>query len=177
MTEAHAHSWTRGRLSTVLCALIAVVAVACGGESKAGPPEIHYGRDACDQCHMIISEARYAAAYRDRNGDPFVFDDIGDMALHATKAGVADSMTAWVHDYNTEKWIEAKPAWYVRSSIQTPMGHGIVAFGTDAAAQEFAAEHDGTVLRWAELMRQDGGDGTHPATSPPDHQMVTTTER
>lgn len=177
MTREPTDSAVRSHLLAALCALIAVVAVACGGESRSGPPEIHYGRDACAECHMIISEARFAAAYRDRNGDPFVFDDIGDLVQHATKANVLDSMTAWVHDYNTEKWIDAKPAWYVRSSIQTPMGHGIVAFSKEAAAEKFAAEHDGTVVRWAELMRQDGSSTTHPTTNPPDHQMVTTTER
>lgn len=163
------------RLTVALALVIVVALTACGGESRSGPPEIHLGRDACDQCHMIISEVRYAAAYRDRNGDPFVFDDIGDLVLHADKAGVSDSMTAWVHDYDTEKWIDAPTAWYVHSSIQTPMGHGIVAFAKEEAARRFAEEHDGTVLKFAELPRQDGAHGS--ATIPPDHQMVTTTER
>lgn len=173
----HVQRLRRATVVGVIALLVASVSAGCGGESRTGPPEIHYGRDACDQCHMIISEARYAAAYRNRNGDPSVFDDIGDMVQHARRAKVLDSMTAWVHDYNTEKWIDADKAWYVRSGIETPMGHGIVAFAGEKAARSFAEEHQGEVLRWQAMIGDDGAGATGPTSSTPDHQMVPTTER
>lgn len=64
-------------------------------------------------------------------------------------------MTAWVHDYTTEQWLDASDAWYVRSpEIQTPMGGGIVAFAKREDADSLAAQRDGEVLRWETLIDQ-----------------------
>lgn len=138
------------------CSAVAVgTAVgACGDDGAAGPPEIIYGRDVCAECHMIISEARFAAAYRDAKGEPFTFDDVGDMVTFAKRSDVVDTMTAWVHDYNSEKWIDAKSAHYVRgSSVVSPMGHNTVAFAKASEAEEFQKENGGKVIAWSELLK------------------------
>ncbi len=134
---------------------VAFAAAACSSGSASGPPKILYGRDVCDQCHMIISEPRFAAAYRDGSGKAFVFDDIGDLLAHAQGAGGATAVTAWVHDYTTEEWLGASDAWFVRSpEIQTPMSGGIIAFAKREDAEAFAAERNGEALRWEMLIDQ-----------------------
>lgn len=133
----------------------------CSDDVASGPPKISYGRDTCDFCHMIISEARYAAAYRDGNGKPYVFDDIEDLVLHAEEHGHSSEMTAWVHDYNTEEWLEVDDAWFVFSpEIPTPMAGGMVAFETEQAANDFAETVEGEVLRWDGILAHvaEGGD-------------------
>jgi nitrous oxide reductase accessory protein NosL len=115
----------RSLLALVALAVVSAIVAACGGSDESGPPGIELGRDTCDQCHMIISELRYASAYRDANGKPFVFDDISEMLEHVAGNGGATGKTVWVHDYDTEKWIDAIGAWYVQSDdIRTPMGGG-----------------------------------------------------
>lgn len=136
-------------------ALLGVVVANCSGGNASGPPEINYGRDVCDQCHMIISEPRYAAAYRDGTGKAYKFDDIGDMVTHAVKAGRTSGETAWVHDYNDEEWIAADQAWFVRSpDIQTPMGGGIIAFASKSAAEQFVNDEGGALMQWPELVEK-----------------------
>lgn len=140
-------------LALALVLVTGVAVAGCGGDEAAtGPPEIEYGRDVCTECHMIISEARYAAAARDADGEPFVFDDIGDMFTYAARTGIVDDGAFWVHDYDTEEWVDARTAWYVRSDLETPMGHGVVAFGAVEAAEAFAEGRDGEVLRWQDMI-------------------------
>jgi copper chaperone NosL len=53
-----------------------------------------------------------------------------------------DIVRAWfVHDYTTETWIRGETAFYVMSSeIHSPMGYGVIAFESNAAAERFASE-------------------------------------
>ncbi len=140
------------RVVAVVLAAI-VLAASCSGESASGPPEIAYGRDVCAECHMIISEPRFAAAYRVGEGEAFTFDDIGDLIAHATRSGDIDKVTAWVHDYDTEKWIDAPDAWFVTGSdVETPMAGGLVAFARRSDAEAFIEGSGGTLVQWPELI-------------------------
>lgn len=141
------------RIAAIL--LLCLVGSACAGRADAtGPPEIVYGRDLCVECGMLITEERFAAAYR-FDGEPKRFDDIGGMLLHGTKTGelpVAGD-DAWVHDWDTRAWLSAPQAWYVvAESLITPMGYGIVAFGDEEAAAAFASARSGKVFTWTELF-------------------------
>lgn len=136
-------------------AVLVLVLCACGGSSSSGPPNIRYGRSVCDHCHMIISDPRTAAAYRTESGDARVFDDIGDLLDFGLLEDELASARVWVHDYGTEEWVDADAAWFVvDAGLETPMGSGIVAFATSAAADELTSVRSGgRVLRWAELVR------------------------
>ncbi|MFN8035770.1 MAG: nitrous oxide reductase accessory protein NosL [Acidimicrobiia bacterium] len=156
--------WGRRRPSAgvfVAAALIAGVVLlgACGGGSSSGPPDIHYGRDVCDECHMIISDARFAAAYRLPDGTARKFDDIGDMVSYARRTKeLARAERFWVHDYDKRKWIDAERAWYVAGEkASTPMASGLRAYATRARAEREAEQRGVTVLDWAGLLRQPGG--------------------
>ncbi|MDJ0924937.1 MAG: nitrous oxide reductase accessory protein NosL [Acidimicrobiia bacterium] len=141
-------------LLVVAFLLLVAAAAGCSDQAEAdGPPEIHYGRDICIECNMIISEPRFAAAYRLEGGDAKSFDGVGEMVKHGRRTGDFDRVTfAWVHDFNTEDWILVEEAFFVTGkSVVTPMGHGIVAFSTEAAADEFAGELGGVVIRWEEV--------------------------
>ena len=130
---------TRRRFLRVAIGAAAVAAPALwalvtrqGDES--GPPEVAYGRDRCEQCGMIIGDRRFAAAAR---GGSTVhrFDDIGCLIRHSGDAAASGRATGFVHDTDTEAWIDAPRAWYVRSpAIRTPMNYGVAAYGDTAAA-------------------------------------------
>jgi len=146
-----------GRLVAFLVTvtLLSGVAAACGNaEANTGPPEINYGRDICIECNMVISEARFAAAYRLADGTEKIFDDIGGMLKHGQENGEVTDAVAWVHDFTTEEWVEAAAAFYVPTrSVATPMAHGIVAFSDHSRAMEFAAGVDGEVVDWETVLR------------------------
>lgn len=140
-------------LVTVLALLSIILLTACGGGPDLDePPDIRYGEDVCDRCLMIINEARYAAAYVKSDGEARLFDDIGGMVASIDEAA-EDVAVFWVHDYDTEEWLKADEAFYVKSDdLVTPMGFGIVAFADRSRAEEWAAEQAGQMRSYSELF-------------------------
>lgn len=145
------------RFLAVMLLLAGLLAGCSSGVAVDTPPEIRYGEESCDQCRMIINEARFAAAYVTRSGTVRRFDDIGNMLLFDAARG-EEVVVFWVHDYDTAAWLKAPQAFFVvKSGILTPMGHGIVAVKDHARARELAVA--GAVLSFAQLrdrLRQDG---------------------
>jgi len=127
--------------------------VACGGSRNLEEtPTILYGEDVCEECSMIISETRYAAAYVLVDGTVRRFDDMGDMLAYDSKHQ-EDVHVYWVHDYNSEDWIMAKHAFFVlNNEAQTPMGWGLLAFSADTAAKHYMAVNGGTATAWLDLQ-------------------------
>ncbi len=140
---------------------LAVVALnGCAhGDTEATPPKIRYGEDLCTECNMIINDPRYAAGYAyevgPRRYESLAFDDIGDLLTHMARHRERTVVAWYVHDYTSEEWLDATTAYYVISDqIHTPMGHGIAAHATQAAAEAMAAERQGDLLTWDDLVAQ-----------------------
>ncbi|MBV6509468.1 MAG: hypothetical protein JJLCMIEE_02559 [Acidimicrobiales bacterium] len=155
----------------------------CGGSSAGKPPEIIEGRTECDECHMIIDDTRFAAAYRLPDGEEKTFDDIGDMLSHGQRNDELADADIWVFDYESADPVKAPEATYVvAGEVVTPMASGAVAFADSAGAEDFVAEMGGEIVGWDELQQRaaDGelgsqahmADGDGPATgdTPMDHQ-------
>lgn len=138
------------RLMFGVAVLTTLTLSACSSSDTAGPPEIQYGRDICVQCGMIASEPRFAAAYRLEDGTAQIFDDLGDLILRQRAAQhVIDPSETWVHDFETEEWVDVANAYFVTTlSVTTPMGHNILAFSTEERAVAFASAVNGEVIRW-----------------------------
>lgn len=134
--------------------IIALLLAACGADANAEPvpPEIHYGEDICEFCGMIVSEERFAAGYITANGQEEIFDDIGDM-VQSRLQNAGEAKAIFVHDYDEHTWIKAETATYVLSeNLPTPMLSGLAAFASADRAKEFAAELDGQVFTFDELL-------------------------
>lgn len=146
---------TARHLLGAVLAVALVLGSACGGSADAeGPPDINYGRDICFECNMIISEARFAAAYRLADGTEKVFDDIGEMLKHGHKTGEIATAEAWVHDFETEAWVTADRAHHiVTRTVATPMAFGIISFEDAMRAESFARDVDAEVVDWATILR------------------------
>lgn len=153
------------RKIVMMVVTLAVVGAGCGSDEASGPPEIIYGRDICIECGMIIDEARFAAAYRSADGTEKKFDDVGGLIIHGREKGDLDGATIWVHDFETEDWVEAPQAFYVPTiAVASPMGHGILSFADEERAKRFANDLGGEVLRWdvvVELPVVEGLVGPH----------------
>ena len=124
------------------------------------PPDIVYGEDVCDRCGMIISDERFAAGVvverAPQEYEHLIFDDIGDMLAHIQEEGETVTIVSYfVHDYQSLEWLNAEDAVYVVSSnVQTPMGFGIAAFATQAAAEVEAAAWQGEIFDFERLRQQ-----------------------
>lgn len=135
--------------------LLVLLVAGCAAETSIDePPEIVYGEDECDRCRMIISDARYAAAYMTEDGQARRFDDIGGMVLHHLEQE-EDVHLFWVHDYESKVWVKADEAFFVVSnSLETPMGFGIAALNSQEEAEAMVAEWEGELYTFAQLMDQ-----------------------
>lgn len=145
----------RPKLERSVLALLLMSALwlaSCGSQIDFDePPEILYGEQACDRCLMIISEARFAAAYVTVDGETRRFDDIGGMLDYDKEQG-EEVAVFWVHDYETEEWLKAGDATYVMNDeLITPMGFGIIAFETRDRAMAWSSEEGGMVMNFEDL--------------------------
>ncbi|MBI3268050.1 MAG: nitrous oxide reductase accessory protein NosL [Planctomycetes bacterium] len=130
--------------------MAALLCLAGCGEEPRGPVTIALGEDACAACRMIVSEAKYAAQTRLRDGRVEVFDDIGCLATRL--AAGQDPAASWVADYTTGAWIDARTAHYLRSdTLQSPMAWGLAAFSRPADAEALAAKRGGRLLAFSDL--------------------------
>ena len=137
---------------------IALLSAACSPEGEA-PPEIVVDRAACSHCTMLISEPRYAAAYRAPGADARVFDDIACL-LEAARTEAAGELRFWFHDGNDGQWIDGETAMFVASpEFRTPMGGGIIAYRDRAAAETAARTYRGDVIGpLPTLLNHEGGE-------------------
>lgn len=145
-----------GKQEIVRCAaafgMVFMMAGCAPGSTDIQPPDIMYGQDMCEGCGMLIDEPQFAAALILEDGTPLKFDDVGEMFQYGESH--PDTMvSAWfVHDYNTEAWLNAEAAYFVSASgLASPMGLGIAAFETQASARAFADVHGATVLTFSEM--------------------------
>ena len=135
-----------------------ILLAACGnGASAAAPPTIRYGVDVSD-CGMIISDARFASALVDADGKSVLYDDAGSLAAAVQQADAGlGTRRAWVHDFDGKGWLDATSAYYVASDEmkpKTPMGTGVIAFKFRQQGDSFAADHQGTVMTWDQLVAE-----------------------
>ncbi|MDR3054644.1 MAG: nitrous oxide reductase accessory protein NosL [Zoogloeaceae bacterium] len=107
-------------------------------QSQQWPPgmvEIHWDRDVCARCGMVISDRRFAAQINADDGHVGKFDDIGcllcwlrDQAATQpwTRAGVTRFWVA-AQDSSAEHpvWLDPRAAHYLAQT--SPMGYNFVA--------------------------------------------------
>lgn len=127
-------------------------AVSMWPGSRVGPEPVAYGRDVCAQCRMHISQPGFAGEIRDRDGMLTKYDDIGCM-LRAMMRKHQEIPEAWVEDHGGGGFVPLLSATLVRlQNRNTPMGHGLIAFATAAAADEFVRSHRGELLALEEIL-------------------------
>ncbi|MBL7002982.1 MAG: nitrous oxide reductase accessory protein NosL [Gammaproteobacteria bacterium] len=106
-------------------------------DPQTGTVEVHWDRDACDRCRMVVSDPHYAAQIRyfppEKRSKVVYFDDIGCAVLWLEKQPWKDDdkTEIWVADHKTKQFINAKTAYYVPQN-NTPMEYGL---GAQAAAE------------------------------------------
>ena len=102
----------------------------CSGEPGSGPVAVHFDRDICTRCRMVLSDPRFVAEIRwypeGKRSKIAKFDDIGCATLWLAEQPFRDDPRTeiWVADYRTRKWIDARKAHYVVLN-GSPMEYGL----------------------------------------------------
>ena len=131
--------------------IISVIVISCNTREET-LPHIRYGEETCARCRMIISERRFASAYRTNDNSLRKFDDLGCAVLHRVEQG-EQIKQFWAYDYEETAWLDKLQAFFVHSKdLLTPMGYGIVAVKTEKEARRLAENTNGQIVEFDQLQ-------------------------
>jgi copper chaperone NosL len=131
------------------------LAVGLTAACAPSPKPIHLGEDACEHCHMVITDPRFAGQVVTRTGKVYNFDDVGCLAAFVASGAVPGSEVkdVLVRSYVTsDSVLDAGGALYVRSDeLKTPMASGLAALRPGREADSVHAIIGGALLSWREV--------------------------
>lgn len=143
------------RLAGGAAGLAAMLTIqACGSPA---PRDIRYGEESCDYCHMTIMDPAFAAQLVTRQGKVYLFDDVGGLAsfYRENRVPPGDVFGMWVNLFDhPDRRVPVDSAVFLRSTrLRSPMGSGIAAFASRAAADSVRLAAGGDLLRWDAVLR------------------------
>jgi copper chaperone NosL len=140
------------RVRSVFVGLVAVIMAGCTVE----PREIHLGSEACEHCHMVIDDLRFAAQALTNRGVVHTFDAL-ECVAEWTRAGSippGELHSIWASDFlSPGSWIRVEDAYFLHApGLHSPMGAGLAAFASAEGARGVQRQVGGAVLGWAEVL-------------------------
>jgi copper chaperone NosL len=135
--------------------IVGALLIGCGPRSDTGPGEIHWDRQTCERCQMVISERRHAVQIRELGARRIhAFDDLGCALLWLEEQkllpGSEGGPEVWAMDSTASDWIDAREAQF-EAGLTTPMAYG---FGV--ATHGISLAEVGAQVRETELNRRSG---------------------
>jgi copper chaperone NosL len=118
----------RVRFDFISVVLIVFFLAGCWSSSNTGPGEIHWDRQTCERCQMVISERRHAVQIRELGErQTHAFDDLGCALLWLEEqglfAGSDEGPEVWARATADGDWSDARAARF-ETGLTTPMGYG-----------------------------------------------------
>jgi len=113
----------------LIAAIISLSQTGCEKRSTTEVTEVHWDRDMCARCVMVVSDRQNTTQVRDpKTGKTYMFDDIGCAILWFKSQQIPWQKDAviWITDINSGEWIDARKAYYDTENI-TPMAYGFSA--------------------------------------------------
>ena len=114
----------------LLIALLALSFLGCEKENINGPHKIHYDRDMCAECKMVISDRNYAVQIVNPiKNKAYNFDDIGCAIIwmEANNEAWLDDAKMYIADQKTSELIPSREVYWAKG-FTTPMDFGFAAF-------------------------------------------------
>ncbi len=109
----------------------------------------------CTQCKMDVKSDEFKAKTIENNSKVHHFDAIECLVNYLKTRKESDFDQLLVTDYNTEKYIEAATAYYLKSkSIPSPMGANLSSYATEKEAKTMQIDKDGEVMDWKALKER-----------------------
>lgn len=138
-------------LKLFLLSLFALLFLGCEEKVAGGPAKIHWDRDMCDRCVMVLSDRKNTVQLQHpTTKKTYKFDDIGCMVLwfEEEKIDFKDTAKIWITDAITGEWIDARNAFYSSQNV-TPM-----AFGFSAHASKNNIKEGVEILTYDEVVKK-----------------------
>jgi len=128
-----------------------LISTGCQEKSKTDVVKIHWDRDMCARCVMVVSDRRNTVQLRNpTTGQKYIFDDIGCTILWFKDENITwrDKAVIWITDIDTGEWIDAKTAFYDTNNI-TPMAYGFSAHKTKSSIKK-----DEDIISFEEVVKR-----------------------
>jgi nitrous oxide reductase accessory protein NosL len=125
-------------LSLSIIGYLIIAFTGCEERSKTDIAKVHWDRDMCARCVMVVSDRKNTTQVRDpKTGKKYMFDDIGCAILWFKDENISwkDQAKIWITDVNTGEWIDARIAFYDTENI-TPMAYGFSAHKSKNSIKE-----------------------------------------
>ncbi len=125
--------------------------LGCEQKPTNGHAKIHWDRDMCDRCVMVLSDRKNTVQLQNPTTKKVhKFDDIGCMVLwfEEEKIDFKDTAKIWITDAITGEWIDARSAFYSSENV-TPM-----AFGYSAHASKESIKSGVEILTYEEVVKK-----------------------
>jgi len=116
------------------------------------PVAIDTAADVCAHCRMAIVSTATAAEIVARGEEAVLFDDLGCLRDYVAHAGLPGDAMVVVADHRTGAWVDGRMAVFTKTSLDTPMGSGILAHATIASRDLDAAAGGGTAMPVRSLL-------------------------
>ena len=129
-----------------LTAAIALVIAAAGCSRGPLPPApLDTRNDACAECRMTVSAARFASQIVAPGEEPRFFDDLGCLAAYMRhRPPLPSGAVVYVADHRTREWVVAATAVFTKvAGLDTPMDSQVVAHASVASRDADAAAAGG----------------------------------
>ena len=141
---------------TVPAAVSALLIVVLSGCGPKGPEPIAYNSDKCDHCRMSIADPRFAAEMMTVKGRVYKFDDLSCLISYMGEHPEPAAKSTWVATYGGDHALIATDhAVFVKAEkFNSPMRGNLAACADGTEAQALAAEKEGTVVNWNELVKE-----------------------
>ena len=138
-------------IKLLMIVTILISFLGCENKSKSGIAQVHWDRDMCANCVMVISDRNNAVQVQNpKTKKVYMFDDLGCMAawFKDQKITWKDQAIIWVTDVDTAKWINARTAFYDTKNV-TPM-----AYGFSAHKSKNSIKKDSEIINLDELIKR-----------------------
>lgn len=118
-----------GIVTTVFLSLASTkkMIVVKEGNLAGLPVEMQSGLYQDSDCGMVIDRLEYASQVISPSGRSWFFHDHGGFVKWLEDKEFRDSAKVWVMSRDTQRWIDAKEAFYSQTD-DTPMGYGFGAY-------------------------------------------------
>lgn len=141
------------KIKNIFFCLLAFTAFA-GCDMSAQP--IHYGKDQCEFCKMMIVDNHFGAEILTVKGKTLKFDS-GECMVHfrnQNRINAADVKQYLVTDYNHPfKMLDATLCFFLQSTqLPSPMGANLSAYASEMEAYVQKQTHEGIVMNWQQLI-------------------------
>lgn len=124
---------------------------ACEKKNPTELHSVHWDRDMCERCKMVVSDRQHAAqVINPATKRSYMYDDMGCAILWFDEEKIewADKAKIWVTDISTGKWIDARTALYDTNNITS------MAFGFGAHENNSTVKSGEEIINFEEMSKR-----------------------